>query len=67
MAAGLDWAEMRRRGLGDLGLKPAEFWALTPVELMLMLGFEAQQAPMKRAALERLIEAFPDERRDNDD
>ncbi|MCV6598443.1 MAG: phage tail assembly chaperone [Mangrovicoccus sp.] len=64
---GFDWPAMRRRALGQLGLKPAEFWALTPVEFLEMLGVEPAQAPMGRAGFEALMQAFPDERRDDDD
>ena len=33
-----DWPGLMRAGLIGLRLKPAEFWALTPAELRLMLG-----------------------------
>ncbi|RME13820.1 MAG: phage tail assembly chaperone [Alphaproteobacteria bacterium] len=49
-----------RLGLRGLGLKPAEFWALTPAELMVMLGLEGGAAPLDRARLEDLARAFPD-------
>jgi len=44
-----------------LGLRPAEFWALTPVELRLMLGEREGVRPMARDGLEALLRAFPDE------
>ena len=56
----LDWPGMMRAGLGGLHLRPAEFWALTPLELMLMLGIDPSSAPMNRARLEDLARAFPD-------
>lgn len=55
-----DWPALMRLGLRGLGLRPAEFWALTPVELMVMLGREGGAAPMGRARLEELARAFPD-------
>jgi len=39
-ARGLDWPGLMRAGLHGLRLTPAQFWALTPVELMIMLGRE---------------------------
>lgn len=55
-----DWPALMRAGLRGLRLTPAEFWALTPAELALMLGQGAGQAPMRRGGLERLMQAFPD-------
>ncbi|WP_438990428.1 rcc01693 family protein [Lentibacter sp.] len=55
-----DWAELLRLGLTRMGLKPHEFWALTPVELMLMLGPEARLRPMDKTGLQALLEAYPD-------
>ncbi len=55
-----DWAGLMRLGLHGLGLKPAEFWGLTPMELLVMLGREASSAPLGRARLEELARAFPD-------
>lgn len=64
MAARLDWPGLMRAGLHGLGLTPGAFWALTPVELMLMLG-RAPSAPgsgsgMTRAGLADLMARFPD-------
>jgi uncharacterized phage protein (TIGR02216 family) len=53
-----------RAGLFGLGLKPAEFWALTPAELRLMLGQGGGGAAMGRARLEELAAAYPDRRQD---
>ncbi|GGD40643.1 rcc01693 family protein [Sinisalibacter lacisalsi] len=55
-----DWAGLMRLGLRGLGLTPAQFWALTPAELMLMLGVDGATAPLGRARLEELARAFPD-------
>jgi uncharacterized phage protein (TIGR02216 family) len=61
MSARFDWPALMRAGLQGLGLKPAEFWALTPVELRLMLGDREGVRPMARDGLEALRRAFPDE------
>jgi uncharacterized phage protein (TIGR02216 family) len=55
-----DWAGLMRLGLRGLRLTPAQFWALTPAELMLMLGVDGAAAPLGRARLEELARAFPD-------
>ena len=60
MTARIDWTGLMRAGLGRLHLRPADFWALTPWELMLMLGLEARGAPMARARLMELARAYPD-------
>ena len=57
---GFDWPGLLRVGLGQLGRKPDEFWALTPSELRRMLGQDAGDAPMGRAGLMALMERFPD-------
>lgn len=55
-----DWPGLMRAGLTGLGLTPAQFWALTPAELMLMLGEAQGPAPMGRAGLDALAARFPD-------
>ncbi|MFN3953152.1 MAG: rcc01693 family protein [Pararhodobacter sp.] len=55
-----DWPGLMRAGLHGLGLRPAEFWALTPVELMVMLGREPAAGRFTRARLEHLLRRFPD-------
>ncbi|MGR3591679.1 MAG: rcc01693 family protein [Limimaricola soesokkakensis] len=55
----LDWAAMMRTGICGLGLRPSEFWALTPAELRLMLG-PPGPAPMDRARFEALCREHPD-------
>lgn len=60
----LDWpnlmrAALTRRDLGGLGLRPEQFWRLTPLELRLMLG--EGDAPLTHARLEQLAAAYPDE------
>ncbi|MBM1222565.1 phage tail assembly chaperone [Ponticoccus sp. SC2-23] len=61
---GFDWAAMMRIGLHQLRLKPAEFWALTPLEFLVLLGLEGGPPPMARARLEELSRAYPDGRTD---
>ncbi|MEM5519414.1 rcc01693 family protein [Sulfitobacter sp. AS59] len=57
---GLDWPAMMRAGLKGLGLTPADFWALTPAELQLMLGTTGAQAPLLNDGLSALMAAYPD-------
>ncbi len=59
--SGLDWPGLMRAGIRGQGLRPAEFWALTPAELMLMLGGAGGASGMSRAGLEALARRFPDE------
>jgi uncharacterized phage protein (TIGR02216 family) len=61
-----DWAALMRAGIGGLRLKPAEFWALTPAELRLMLG-EGAPAPLRRARLMDLMAQWPDRPGGSDD
>lgn len=56
----IDWPGLMRAGLRGLGLRPTEFWALTPAELRLMLGRETGTAPLARARLDELLQAYPD-------
>ena len=55
-----DWPGLLRKAVRELGLKPHEFWALTPAELWLMLGPDAGAMPMARSRLDELVRAFPD-------
>lgn len=55
-----DWPGLMRAGLLGLRLHPDAFWALTPAELLLMLGQGSGTAPLTRARLEELARAFPD-------
>jgi uncharacterized phage protein (TIGR02216 family) len=58
--SGLDWPGLMRAGIRGLGLRPAEFWQLSPAELALMLGEAAGAAPLTRARLHELAERWPD-------
>ena len=62
--SGFDWPALMRAGLCQLGLRPDQFWCLTPAEFLLMLGKGAGDAPMGRARLEELSHAFPDKKKD---
>ncbi len=56
----MDWPGLQRLGLVGLGLKPADFWALTPVELWLMAGLEQGGKAMDRRGLDALMALHPD-------
>ncbi|WP_138935741.1 rcc01693 family protein [Roseovarius arcticus] len=64
---GFDWPGLMQAGLRGLGLKPAEFWALTPAELRLMLGEAQGGAPLVRDRLDALMQAYPDMRGESDE
>lgn len=57
---GLDWPGLMRAGMAGLGLRPDEFWRLTPAELALMLGDPAAARPMGRTQLDDLRRRWPD-------
>lgn len=60
-AGRIEWAALMRAGLRERGLLPRDFWALTPAELMMMLGRDGGGAqPMARARLEELAALWPD-------
>ena len=60
MSGGLDWPGLLRVGLRGLGLRPGEFWRLTPAELAVMLGEAAGAPPLTRARLAELAARWPD-------
>jgi uncharacterized phage protein (TIGR02216 family) len=64
---GFDWPALLRVGLSRLGLRPAEFWALTPAELQLMLGPPAEAPPLLSQGLAALMAAYPDKKRGAED
>ena len=64
---GIDWRGLLEAGLHGLGLEPAVFWRLTPVELRIMLGREQMVPPLTRARLAELAAAFPDVKKDHGD
>ncbi|MDZ7905062.1 MAG: phage tail assembly chaperone [Cypionkella sp.] len=60
---GLLRAALAPTALGGLGLMPVQFWALTPIELRVMLGREGGGALMSRARLTELAARYPDAKR----
>jgi len=56
----LDWPALMRAGMAGLGLRPDQFWQLTPAELRLMLGDAASDAPLLKDGLDALMAAYPD-------
>ena len=63
----MDWRGLMHAGLHQLRLTPADFWALTPAELQVMLGVQGGIAPMVRGQLDALLRDFPDITKDEDD
>ena len=55
-----EWPLLLEAGVRGAGLKPGEFWALTPAELLLILGQGGGGRQMAREALAALEAAFPD-------
>jgi len=65
--AGLDWGGLMRLGLGELRLRPRDFWAMTPVEFALFSGRDlAGRGPMTRLSLDALERRYPDRGEDGD-
>ncbi|WP_227267849.1 rcc01693 family protein [Roseobacter weihaiensis] len=56
----IEWPALMRAGLQQLGLRPDEFWTLTPAELQVMLGDPAKTGPLLSNGLEALMTAYPD-------
>lgn len=67
MSDRFDWPALMAAGMRGLGLRPAEFWALTPAELAFLLGHGDGRLPMGRAALDALAAQFPDTEEDGDE
>lgn len=65
--SGFDWPALMQAGLHGLRLRPAEFWALTPAELNLMLGRDTGVAPLARQRLDELLSAYPDKNGETND
>ncbi len=63
----MDWRGLMHAGLHQLRLTPADFWALTPAELQVMLGVQGGAAPMVRGQLDALLRDFPDMTKDKHD
>jgi uncharacterized phage protein (TIGR02216 family) len=55
LAERIAWGQLLRLGVRHLGLRPAEFWGLTPAEFLLMAGLDGADAgAMTRARLTEL-------------
>lgn len=55
LAERIAWGRLLRLGVVSLGLRPVEFWALTPAEFLLMAGIEgAGPGAMTRSRLRDL-------------
>lgn len=63
----VDWPGLMRLGLVELRLTPDVFWALTPVELMLLAGGDGGSVKMTRVGFEALAARFPDTPRCQDE
>ena len=60
MSGHFDWAGLMEAGIRGLGLRPAEFWGLTPAELAFLLGHGGAGLGLGRAGFEALAARFPD-------
>lgn len=54
------WPKLMQLGLVQLGLRPDQFWALTPAELMLMAGVDGEVSSLSRGGFTDLAARFPD-------
>jgi uncharacterized phage protein (TIGR02216 family) len=63
----MDWSGLMRLGLHELRLTPREFWALTPMELLVMSGRDTGALPMTRDGLAALSRLYPDNRKGDGD
>lgn len=57
----MNWAVLLKLGLQH-GLRPCEFWMLTPAELLLVLGLDASEKPLNRARLAELEKLYSDQK-----
>ena len=57
-----DWAALLEAAR-SAGVRPVEFWRLTPAEFAFLIG-RSGQAPLTRAGLADLAAAFPDLKKD---
>ena len=63
----LPWKQAIGFGLGVLRLPPEQFWRMTPRELSYAVETVAgRNAPLDRAALNNLMEKYPDGLRSNE-
>ncbi|MEM9909490.1 MAG: rcc01693 family protein [Pseudomonadota bacterium] len=62
-----NWAALMRAGIKGLGLRPHDFWALTPSEFEILLGRPSGVSPLRRTRLDQLLAEFPDQGGDESD
>ena len=55
-----DWAALLRCGVRQCGLRPAEFWALTPAEFGVLIGVDEGGPALSRDGFAALMAAYPD-------
>lgn len=58
-----DWHALMQAGIQKAGLRPGEFWALTPAELRLILGYGGPATALSRKGLNELMKLHPDNRK----
>ncbi|MEM9715869.1 MAG: phage tail assembly chaperone [Pseudomonadota bacterium] len=56
-----DWNGLMKLGLGICRLRPCEFWALTPFELLCMAGIDPATKPQSRDWFDQLCGQYPDQ------
>ncbi len=64
-----DWSALLKVAVQQGGMKPSEFWCLTPAELSLCLGLDQVAPPLNRARLmelDRLYSTNSGEKKDVD-
>lgn len=54
------WPTLMRLGMVELRLPPDTFWSLTPAELILLSGLDAEGRALGRAGFEDLLARYPD-------
>ena len=55
------WGSLMAHFLGERGMRPADFWALTLPEIRAVLGGDGDGGGrLQRSTLDALMEAFPD-------
>ena len=61
IARDMNWAVLLKLGLQH-GLRPSDFWKLTPAELLLVLGLDGSEKPLNRARLAELEQLYCDQK-----
>lgn len=56
----MNWGEMLRFAVLRLGMTPGTFWRLSLVEWRMLTASADAEAPLSRAAFERLAALHPD-------